>query len=41
MFGNILVVSAVLVIIVASFFFLISSLIGLLSEGFVSESKIG
>ena len=41
MFGDILIVPAVVVIIGASFFFLISSLIGLISEGFVSESKMG
>ncbi|EDZ63068.1 hypothetical protein SMGD1_1836 [Sulfurimonas gotlandica GD1] len=41
MFGDVLIVPAVVMIIGASFFFLIASLVGLLSDGFVSENKIG
>ncbi|WP_294961762.1 hypothetical protein [Sulfurimonas sp.] len=40
MFDDILIMPAVLVVIGASFFFLISSLIGILSDGILGESKI-
>ncbi|WP_415396641.1 hypothetical protein [Sulfurimonas sp. CS5] len=40
MFADVLIIPAIVVIIGASFFFLISSLIGLISEDFVSENKI-
>jgi len=41
MFGEISIISSVIIIIGASSFFLIASFVGVFSDGFLSESKIG
>ena len=40
MFDDIIIVPALIVVFGASFFFLISSLVGLVTEDFISENKI-